>query len=226
MTFLPEECALNDPARIIHALIEVGEAGVAAIPAVLADSDSAWRQLMCGDEPWLRTAECLDEFRLRALIRGLVLFGQASGWSGGSVSPVLPLYRAYIARFPGEEPAMTGWIVFNRVNDHEPFGTPAHGGARTLAEYGDYLLERQREIQAEEDLKQEAHRMRLRRDADSATQNFANAVRRGDTLAVEALLAKGADWRRVTSASGSLVAIAEANNKPGMAAFLLSRGID
>src|SRR5688500_18258051 len=123
-----------------HALKAPGKLGVPGVPELLADRERAWRLLMCGHEPWQSLGAKLSTVDLQNVIKGLVLFSQASGWSGGSVSPIIPLYGEYLSRQPIDEPQFTSWIVGHRRNEYEPFGTIVHGGARTLAEFHGHQL--------------------------------------------------------------------------------------
>ena len=215
------------PHEVVGALIALGRTGAPGVPDCLADEQTAWSCLVRGKEVWLRVAKVLSEDELRHLIHGLVLYSRARERGiGGSVSPVIGLYLNYIARFPEQEPALTGWVVDNRVNDYEPFGSVYHEGARTYAEFLERRECRQREHEARLlQRQQEAARLKQMRDAQKATPNLANAVRRGDLKAVMALLAKGADPAVAIADGGSLVALAEANGRAEVAAFLRSKGI-
>lgn len=222
--------------QVSHALVdelsELGGAGRAGVPRCLQDRHEAWRLLMCGHDPWRRLgAELLDE-TIRKVIMGLVLYSQASAWSGGSVSPVIVLYREYLQREPADEPQFTTWIVANRRNDYEPFGTLDHGGARTQSELVAY--EQRRSNERAERRAQEAERhtqdlVRQKKGAAAklvrATDRLAAAVRRGDLKAVQALLDRGADWRRALPAGQSLLGLARDHGRETVAAFLEERGI-
>jgi hypothetical protein len=61
-------------------------------------------------------------------------------------------------------------------------------------------------------------------DTKLATQRLA-AARRGDVSGVEALLGRGADWRKALPDGRSLVELAEKNGRNVMVMFLQSRGI-
>jgi len=65
----------------------------------------------------------LTESELKALIRGLVKYGREAGAfkTGGSASPVVPLYSVYVTLYPDKEPELTKWIRDNTVNTrYEP----------------------------------------------------------------------------------------------------------
>jgi len=215
---------------IVEELIDLGRNDVVGIPPSLYNEAIAWKSLMVGKQPWISLAESLSEQRLRLLIKGLMLYGQAPGrYTGGSASPVIDLYKNFVSRFPKSEPELTRWIVANRRDDYVPFGTIVHGNAQTYAEFSRFrhLRNKKRELS---EARQEAKTKRLRairkfEKTKLATQRLAAAVRRGDVCAVEALLGKGADWRKALPDGGSLVDLAEKNGRTAMAGFLQARGI-
>ncbi len=178
---------------------------------------------------WEELGHVLNQNELKYLIRGIIHFSIAGGHSGGSVSPVIPLFRAYAERFPLHEPELCHWITENRKNDYEPFGTWDHGGARTLAEFHSHQVwknrDRNKRIQVEMDRQKVFKETRIEREKAEATENLWNAVRRGDVTAVEALLAKGADWKSIVNEKGSLVELAHKNKNVAMIALLERYGI-
>lgn len=204
----------------------IGESGHFPGGGLLGDRDRAWRRLMCGHEPWQELAPRLNEFELRNLIRGLVLFSRVTGWSGGSVSPVIVLYRAYIERWPEREPALTGWIVDNRLNDYEPFGTICHGDARSQAELHQFRVccakDRAANMARDAERQQQAASLKAAR----ATTRVTGAVRRGDVAALEALLRTGADLAVALAPGESLVELARANRRDKMVTFLQAAGLE
>ena len=178
---------------------------------------------------WEELGHVLNQNELKYLIRGIIHFSIAGGHSGGSVSPVIPLFRAFAERFPLHEPELCHWITENRKNDYEPFGTWDHGNARTLAEYRSHQLwkqeDRSERIEAEIDRQKVLKGARLEREKASATQNLWNAVRRGDVNAVEALLAKGADWKSVVNDKGSLFELAQLSGNQKLIGLLKRHSI-
>jgi len=210
---------------LVEQLSDLGAVGRAEVPPILQNRDEAWRLLMCGNEPWRRLGADLSDDDLRRVIMGLVLYSRASGWNGGSRSPVLVLYHEFLRREPQDEPQVTSWIVANRRNGYEPFGTLGHGGARTQSEY---LARTQRWV-AE---RAERHASDLARQEEgraaklaAATRRLAPAVRRGDVKAVQALLDRGADWQRALPAGQSLLQLAHDHGREKVATFLVERGI-
>lgn len=218
--------------NIVRALISIGESGEPTIPACLADKQMAWHSLMCGNEPWEDLAKELSETDLAALIHGIVLYSIARNQSlGGSVSPVIVLFRCYRKRFPKTEPALSGWIVTNRVNLYEPFGSWVYPDARCYSEFlqESMVQAAKTERNIEQELQRQKRSAQIKRESEAqrATKNLVNAVRRGDVKAVKALLAKGADPRYALPPDGqSLVEYAEANGKTGIADLLRPMEID
>ena len=82
-----------DP-HVLDDLAALGRSGERRIPGSLLDKDLAWGHLVCGNEPWQQVAAERTSEQIADLIRGVVLYSRASGRPiGGSVSPVLVLYR-------------------------------------------------------------------------------------------------------------------------------------
>lgn len=211
--------------RVIDGLLELGRAGVPGTPAVLSDPDRAWRLLMVGDEPWQVWAHSATHEQLRQVIRGLILFCQANGRSGGSVSPVIPLYREFLDRGPDDEPELTSWIVRNRRNDYEPFGTIIHGDATTLQEFREYRARRARVAAEGQARDAERQRKDAAAKAERATARLAAAVRRGDVAAVRALIEAGAEIHKALPPGKSLFDLARENGRDKMVAFLRHLGL-
>ena len=216
--------------EVLTELISIGCEGRGEIPPSLLREDVAWRSLVCGNEPWRRVAHELGASDLENLIKGIVLYSQASRRStGGSVSPVIVLYEQHVLQFPDREPALTAWIVDHRTNPYEPFGSAQHQEARSLHEFRQISLERR--IRAHENTVAEAERQeraredRLFRERREASTRLTPAIRRGDLLAVKALVAKGADLAQEAPGGGSLVSYAEANGRDHIAEYLRSIGI-
>ena len=211
--------------RVVDVLIRIGGAESPVVPDILSDRDSAWTLIMRGDQPWRETAAALDEPALQNLIRGLVLFSRASGWSGGSVSPVVILYRCYEERFACTARALADWVIANRRNEYEPFGSAIPLAVRSRDESEEWKraqTERRAANRADETRRQEQDAARR---AERATRLLLNAVRRGDTKAVIALLDRGADPRRAAPAGETLLNVAEENGRSDLAGFLRSQGL-
>ena len=130
--------------EILQELAHIGRKGVELVPPSLEDERIAWRNLVCGSDPWIEAASKIGYENLPHLIRGLILYCRASGRHiGGSVSPVIFLYEILIENEPDQEPNLTAWIVSNRTNPYEPFGTLNDEGATS---YADYVARRKQRI--------------------------------------------------------------------------------
>jgi len=72
---------------------------------------------------------------LYRLITGLIYFTRIFPSSGGgSVSPISTLLNIFASKDPKREPELTAWIVDNRTNRYDPWGTSRDSAARSLAE--------------------------------------------------------------------------------------------
>lgn len=212
------------PAGVVADLINIGREGRPVIPESLSDPDTAHSALMVGDGPWKAVGRSMDSRELGGVIRGLVLFGVASGITGGSGSPVIALYRQFARRFPRYEEALASWIQVHRINKCEPFGGAVGNDVRNLAAY-----EKAGRESAAGAAGAEASRRWAR--AAKATQALPRAVRRGDLPAVIALLARGGDPHAPLPDGTSLIAHAEAHGCSKVADLLrtaeaASRGPD
>ena len=122
--------------ELIQELIQIAKDGIETIPPILHGKEKPLKIIECGNDPWKEAALKLDTKDLDRLIRGMVLFIRASFPSYySSVSPVIVLYGCYIKRNPINEPELTRWIVANRVNPYEPFGTVMYPTATTYDEF-------------------------------------------------------------------------------------------
>jgi hypothetical protein len=211
--------------RILEGLIELGESGRPGIPASLPDVSVAADLLMKGLEPWYAVGDKLTEPKLKAIIQGFILYCRASGFSGGSVSPVIQLYREYAERFPQNEIRLNRWICENTQNAYEPFGSSMIRGQRTWREHEqareDYRRSRQEELDQRE-------QERLRQLATKATAKLPDIVKRGDVAAAEALRLKGADLYSLDQAGVSLLDLAREAGRVGMVRYLeqVTQGAD
>ncbi len=205
--------------EIVKALIRIGEAGIPAVPEIRRRRKITILPRNLEHARFL--AKELSAAELKDLIRGLVLYGRVERFrTGGSASPIPPIYQEFCKRYPEQEPELTGWIVDNRVNPYDPFGTIAFPNVRSieqLAQEQDKRARRRRVNEAADVQRYEEHLIEVSEDA---TQKLPNAVRRGDVKAVKALLGKGADRQKAEGDVGSLVRLAEQHNREGMAAYL------
>jgi len=214
--------------RVIDELIEIGRSGVPAVPQSLADERTAWRILTGSRQAWEQVGTGLSDEDLRSLIQGLIHYARSSGRTiGGSVSPVITLYREVVSRVPVWEPELTAWIVEHRTNPYEPFGGVADVGTRSWAEYS--ARQAERHARGAANMRAEAERQavdrerRRVREAAEATARLAAAVRRGDLAAVKSLLDKGGDAAAALPGGASLVEWAEQHGRVEVAGYLRER---
>ena len=147
----------------------------------------AWRK------DWTHAAQDLSLAELAALIRLLTLAETAIlGWGCGSVSPVIWLFPVYVRSEGAAEDTLADWVLRHTSNGYLPYGTN-NCGAKSVAELrAARVVSNQMRVaggRAESDRQEEA---RVRRSA-RATRNIFAAIRRGDALAVQALLDQGAN---------------------------------
>jgi len=72
---------------------------------------------------------------LYQLIKGLIYFTRIFPSSGGgSVSPISTLLDIFAEKDPEREPELTAWIIDNRTNRYDPWGTSRYSYARSLGE--------------------------------------------------------------------------------------------
>jgi hypothetical protein len=153
------------------------------------------------------------------LIKALTLAEQqgTSYWLG-SASPVAYLYEALRKRMDSVDD-VADWVFRHRDNSYIPFGSPAQ--CRSLAEYRAWWLTREADLAEERRarwernsvqhrLEEQRHMVKLALQPGKKTRALANAIRRGDVAAVEALLAKGANPRAVDSEGRTMRAMADA----------------
>jgi hypothetical protein len=169
--------------------------------------------------------ELLSCEEMQHLIRALVIHSTLVGLSksGGSASPVAPLCRTFAQLHPQSEPELFAWVVENRINTYEPFGTTTFAGATSLAMHNELRRDRKEYVTAEDEKRQESRRVR---EAEKATERLPNAVRRGDLSAVEALLKRGADILVASSKVGSLCQLARDNDRDAMVEYLIEKQIN
>ncbi len=206
---------------MLNELLALGASDVARITPTLAQhppglDDSAWQF-------WARSAS--DE-SLRRMMRGLVLYSRATDSPAGSASPLIPLYWEFVSRAPRDEPEVTAWIVDNRTNEYEPFGTGKHGGARTLEQFRTYQHEDA--ARAAEGVARDKERQRRAANdkARTATAKLPAAVKRGDLKAVQALIQAGADLNCTGASGQSLMLLARAAGRQDMVELLSALGLE
>jgi len=180
----------------LPALLEAALDGqpVARLRAIIRTTPRlASGSFMRAREGWKHSAQDFSLAELAALIRLLTLAETAiPAWRCGSVSPVIKLFHVYIGSEGAAEDALTDWVLRHTSNGYLPYGTSNHG-ARSLTE-----LRVLRAVATENKIarwraESDIHEEPLVRRSVKATRNIFPAIRRGDTLAVQALLGHGAD---------------------------------
>lgn len=211
--------------EVLQQLVELGRSGRDQVPPALANENKAWSLLLgVGREFWQGLGTDLPQSDLEAVIRGLVHYSRTGRPTGGSVSPVIWLFARYAARFPESEPSLTRWVVANRVNPYEPFGSVIENQATSIGEYVLRRLSRGARARSNEAIEHERKAEAASRRADKATTRLVGAIKRGDVTAVAALLATGADPSKALP-DGSLVELAESHGRSAVAELLRSRGL-
>jgi hypothetical protein len=131
--------------------------------------------------------------KIANLIKGMVYFESMFDRGFGSVPPAANLFRIYACLVDAKErDRFAEWVLANTVNDYMPYGSNNHG-ARSLAE-----LKKMEDARSASKLGTAAREQTMFEDAGNlrsikATEKLPNALRRMDSKAVTALLAKGAD---------------------------------
>jgi hypothetical protein len=169
-------------------------------------------------------SKALSKTELQKLIRSLVKYSRVHGprVSGGSASPVVFLYSRYCDLYPEDEADMTAWIVDNRVNEYEPFGTRTNCDTRSISARLDLRDQRRKEVIAIENEQQETKRLR---EGKKATENLPYAIRRGDLDAINELLDKGADTKEASHILGPLQKLAIRHKRDKALRLLIDKGI-
>jgi hypothetical protein len=202
--------------NLISCLIAVGKVeDFVNLPILVSLSEQSTHPLLADShDQWLATVNSLAPEEILALIKSLTIGEQMfQSWSAGSVSPVIRLFWRLYDIKPAQADMIAEWVLANTKNPYLPFGSMFSGGAKTGAEFRRYLAESY--WRAEENVLAERERQRMAknskgiREAELATQNLFNAVRRGDEKAVEALLNKGARIDDANKDGMSILALAE-----------------
>lgn len=216
--------------EMITALIKADGVDEAIDLKVIPRKPRSWRHPMVAsvtkkDAEILASA--LSHLELTKLIRSLVKYTRKYGpsVSGGSASPVVFLYQQFCDLYPEDEPEMTAWIVDNRINNYEPFGTIIHCDSRSMIEHLNARHQQSLCAQANIAESSQRHEDKLAREAVKATENLPNAIRRGDIAAINALLEKGADTQEANRIVGSLQKLAALHKRDKTLKLLIDKNI-
>jgi len=149
-------------------------------------------------EVWYRIFDALPREDVIFLIKSLTFIERFKPFIAGSVSPVIWLFSR-LADFDAKTDLIE-WILENTDNCYLPFGKPNHG-AKSLAEFQRITRDIEARVQAQRDAESARQLVDQNRKAARASELIFNAIRRKDSKAVVALLARGAD-RNAVDADG------------------------
>lgn len=201
------------PAAIIESLVTVGRAedyaAVAAVPGanvhaeVLRFSDS----LRLGG---LTPIEKLSAPDRTAFVKALTVYENTVGGLGSvtALERVLPLIQ-------DEDHNTLDWIL-STTRSYWYYSNGASSYAELQEIKAAYAMRRAQNEKREAEREHFAKKCK----AEQASAKLSNAIRRGDTNAVEALLRRGATPQGVTPDGISLVQYAEENNRTAIAQLL------
>lgn len=172
---------------------------------------------------WDRVVEGWEAAHVADLIRGLTLFEKVYNRGFGSVPPVANVFRIYASIVDVKDrDDLAEWVIANTVNEYAPYGTHNHG-ARSLAE----LKEKEDATFAQKRFTATREHARFENARThkvlQATEKLPNALRRKDSKAVAALIAKGADADAKGSTGQSAREIAK---ELGVEAWLSAQATD
>lgn len=146
--------------------------------------------MRCGPAAWAQAANALSDEELSALIKSLTRLEGHPGFSAGSVSPVIWLFRRLADA--GDHLQLVNWVLSNTENEYLPFGSPNHG-AKSFDEYKEacchVIASRAARGRAERNRQAEAKKSK----AAEASRRLFGAIHRKDDKAITALLRRGAD---------------------------------
>lgn len=173
--------------------------------------------------------QSLSSEDLQSLIKGFIRWGRLSGrGTGGSISPVSKLYKAYVELDPTGEKLLLDWIRHHRTNEYDPFGTLIYRDAQSIADCRliDAERARTRAIKANQhnirmEIEQNAA---LERQLHKSLNSLPPAIKRKDFKAVKAIIHRGVAPCSVPGFS-SYSEFASAHGSPEIAKLLSSLGL-
>lgn len=175
-----------------------------------------------------RIGRLLPHKDMDILIRCFVIYQKENGGLG-SPSPVHLLVAKYLEICPEKEYELCGWIIDNRVNGYDPWGVGQDFGARSKLELEELMAKEYARREHEKRLRKEETQKRIsqlkKRRIQDDIDKLHNAVRRGDLLAVQALINSGISWKQTVNKHGSLVELAKDNNREKVALYLIEQNI-
>jgi hypothetical protein len=160
-------------------------------------------------QKWDRVVEGWEAAQVADLIKGLTYFEKVFNRGFGSVTPVAKVFHIYASLVDARvRDDLAEWVLANTVNEYSPYGTDNHG-ARNLAELLEKEEARFARKQATAVLEQARFEDARSQKSLQATERLPNALRRKDSKAVAALIAKGADADAVGDSGQSAREIAK-----------------
>lgn len=179
-----------DP-RFVGRLIELGTSDAPRVTSdFLASASSSW--MRAHHAVWRELAAGLSEPELVACIRAITVVEKMPGWQAGSVSPVIWLYKLLTQRAASKTcDAVADWVLLNTDNEFLPFGTSNYG-AKSLSDLTARLTNARRKKELQQSLRSAERSLVADRKQEQATRRLFGALRRGDSLAIAALLGRGA----------------------------------
>ncbi len=201
------------PAAIIESLVTAGRAEDYAAVAAIAGAGVHAEVLRFSDSlrrGGLAPIEELSALERAAFVKALAVYENTVGGLGSvtALERVLPLIQ-------DEDHAILDWIL-STTRSYWYYSN----GARSYAELQEIKAAHAERRAQNEKREAEIERFAKERKAKQASANLFNAIRRGDTKAVEALLRQGAVPQGVAPDGIPLVRYAEENNRTAIAQLL------
>ena len=169
--------------QVIESLQDLGRNGSINYDGKLPDKETARKGTHVGKV----MIGSMQKEPLGALIRGMVLFWKRTNTFNGSVSLLHRYYIQYVTRFPEDDHGMTQWILENRDNEYDPFGTIVESDASSYQEFLQIKRVKAEMSKQHIALNEVAHRARLQRDLKKIEVNLPKAIARNDGAAVAAM---------------------------------------
>ena len=154
-------------------------------------------------------------------------------WRPGRLTQIHRVMKCFIDAHPLSDAELFVWLQQNISNYAFPSWPADDVALESYREYLDMLDEEERasdKREAEREYHRQewrAYRKSVRSDLDRsrATKALLGAIKRGDLIAVQSLIAKGADFYAVVNEYGSLRKIAEQYDRTEIKNFLIGNGI-
>ena len=154
-------------------------------------------------------------------------------WRPGKFTQIHRVLKCFIDAHPASDSELFMWLQQNIFNYAFPSWPDDNVALGSYREYVDMRDEEDRTREKRETEREyhrqewQAYRKSVRSDLDQsrATKALLNAIKRGDLIAVQSLLARGADFSAVVEESGSLRKIADQHERSEIKNFLIENDI-